>query len=199
MLIVLEQYASRFVTLNPRELAALVEAFEVRAYNKKVMLIDIGDREDRCHFILQGLARKFFYRDNGSYEVITALAKEGDLISSSVSFLNGQPSEYAIETIEETVVCSLHRDKWKELRAEYPVMERLGRMILTDHILRKSGRELEMLRFNTRQRFVRFMNQHHELFQRVPQKYLASYLDIKPETFSRLKHLLNPGKGNFPR
>jgi len=41
-----------------------------------------------------------------------------------------------------------------------------------------------------RDRFLNFVENHQEVLQRVPQKYLASYLNIKPETFSRFKHLL---------
>jgi hypothetical protein len=41
-----------------------------------------------------------------------------------------------------------------------------------------------------RERFLNFVTKNPELMQRVPQKYLASYLNIKPETFSRFKHLL---------
>ena len=51
---------------------------------------------------------------------------------------------------------------------------------------------MDNIRFSTRERFVKFMNENTDLIQRVPQKYLASYLNIKPETFSRLKHLMNP-------
>jgi hypothetical protein len=44
-----------------------------------------------------------------------------------------------------------------------------------------------------RERFIYFVNRNPELLQRVPQKYLASYLNIKPETFSRFKHLVRGG------
>jgi CRP-like cAMP-binding protein len=46
------------------------------------------------------------------------------------------------------------------------------------------------MRLDTRERFLQFVERNPELVQRVPQKYLASYLNMKPETFSRLKHLL---------
>jgi hypothetical protein len=46
------------------------------------------------------------------------------------------------------------------------------------------------MRLETRERFIRFVEKNPGLMQRVPQKYLASYLNMKPETFSRLKHLL---------
>lgn len=192
MLVMLEQYTSRFFSLTAEELAALMEATEVRSYNRKFKLIDIDEKEEHCHFIVQGLVRKFFYRDK--HEVITQLAKEGELIGSSVSFLTGKGSEYVIETVEECKLLSLNKQRLQSLFNEYPRLQKLERLILTDLLLRKSMRELELLKYTTRERFVRFMNQQHELFQRVPQKFLASYLDIKPETFSRLKHLLVPGK-----
>ena len=49
---------------------------------------------------------------------------------------------------------------------------------------------LDNIRYTTKERFVNFMKQNPELVLRVPQKYLASYLEIQPETFSRLKHLM---------
>ena len=48
-----------------------------------------------------------------------------------------------------------------------------------------------------RERFMHYMEHHPHMLQRVSQKYLASYLNIKPETFSRLKHLTRkPGGSN---
>jgi hypothetical protein len=58
----------------------------------------------------------------------------------------------------------------------------------------KEDWEYDRMRLNTRERFVQFIHNNSELLQRVPQKYLASYLNIKPETFSRMKHLLQKKK-----
>jgi len=71
----------------------------------------------------------------------------------------------------------------------------MSRLIITELFLQKEYWELERIRYTTKERFVRFMAENPDLFQRVPQKYLASYLNIKPETFSRLKHLLRNKKG----
>ena len=70
-------------------------------------------------------------------------------------------------------------DKW----------ERLGRLMMTDFLIEKEYRLLDLIRYSPRERFLRFAKEQPDLMKRVPQKYLASYLDIKPETFSRLKHL----------
>lgn len=189
MLNMLEKYIGRFLTLTPEELAVLTKVMEVRSYDKKVRLIEPGQTEEYLHFITKGLLRKYFYK--GSQEIITQLAREGELICSSVSFFSGQPSTYVVETIEQSILLSLHKKELEKLYAQYPKMETLGRLLITDLFLQKEYWELERTRYDTKERFVRFVLENTDLFRRVPQKYLASYLNIKPETFSRLKHHLS--------
>jgi CRP-like cAMP-binding protein len=196
MVAILQKYIDQFIDLPAEELESLINAIEVRSVDKKVRLTDVSETEKYLYFVIKGLARKFFYK--GKEEIITQIAKEGELISSSVSYFSGQPSGYVIETIEPTTFYSLHKDKAELLYSRYPKLERLSRLIITELFLQKEVWELERIRFNTKERFLRFMNENPELFQRVPQKYLASYLNIKPETFSRLKHLLRNKKSDAP-
>jgi signal-transduction protein with cAMP-binding, CBS, and nucleotidyltransferase domain len=193
MVTLLRKYLSQFITLSDDELEALMNEIEVVSYDKKVRLTDIGEIEQYLHFIVKGLARKYFYK--GKDEIITQLAKEGELICSSVSFFSGKPSGYIVETIEPTTFYSLSKEKLEALYKRFPNMEKMSRLIITELFLQKEYWELERIRYTTKERFVRFMGENPDLFQRVPQKYLASYLNIKPETFSRLKHLLRIKKG----
>ncbi len=184
----IKEYIGRFLQLTPEEWTILSERFEVRTCDKKVKLVEVGEVEHYIHFVVKGLARKYFYKEGE--EIITQLAKEGELISSSVSFLSSQPSTYVVETIEPTTFISVSKKQIEDLYRQDPRWEKLGRLIITELFLDKEKWELERICYSTRERFVRFVSGNYELFQRVPQKYLASYLNIKPETFSRLKHLL---------
>lgn len=195
MVTLLRKYLSQFVVLSDEELDALMNEIEVSSYDKKVRLTEIGDVEMYLHFIVKGLARKFFYK--GKDEIITQLGQEGELICSSVSYFSGKPSGYIVETIEPTTFYSLHKEKLEALYKRFPNMEKMSRLIITELFLQKEYWELERIRYTTKERFVRFMAGNPDLFQRVPQKYLASYLNIKPETFSRLKHLLRNKKGEI--
>lgn len=196
MVAILQKYIDQFIDLPAEELEALINSIEVRQVDKKVRLTDIGESEKYLYFVIKGLARKFFLK--GKEEIITQIAKEGELISSSVSYFSGMPSTYVIETIEPTTFYSLAHDRAEQLYIRYPKLERLSRLIITELFLQKEMWELERIRYSTKERFLRFMNENPELFQRVPQKYLASYLNIKPETFSRLKHLLRSKKSDAP-
>ena len=184
----LKEYLARFIDLTDKELEQLTAIAEVRTYDKKVKLVDQGEYETYFNFIVKGLARKYFYKENE--EIITQLAKEGEIISSSVSYLSGEKSLYVVETIEPTTFLSFSRETIEKLYAADKKWQRLGRLIITDLFLQKENWELERILYSTQERFVRFLSTNSNLFQRVPQKYLASYLNIQPETFSRLKHLL---------
>lgn len=188
MVAILQKYIDQFIDLPAEELGALISSIEVRSVDKKVRLTDINETEKYLYFVIKGLARKFFLK--GKEEIITQIAREGELISSSVSYFSGMPSTYVVETIEPTTFYSLSHDRVEQLYSNYPKLERLSRLIITELFLQKEIWELDRIRYSTKERFLRFMNDNPELFQRVPQKYLASYLNIKPETFSRLKHLL---------
>ena len=194
MVAILQKYIDQFIDLPAEELEALINSIEVRSVDKKVRLTDVNETEKYLYFVIKGLARKFFFK--GKEEVITQIAREGELISSSVSYFSGMPSGYVIETIEPTTFYSLHHDRAEQLYIRYPKLERLSRLVITELFLQKEKWELERIRFSTKERFLRFMTENPELFQRVPQKYLASYLNIKPETFSRLKHLLRAKKNS---
>lgn len=183
-----KKYLSKFVDISPAEFSVLEPLLEVRHYDKKVKLIDIGEQEGYLNFVVKGLARKYFYK--GRDEVITQIAKEGDLISSSVSFLSSTPSTYVVDTIEPTIFISLSKQSIEELYSVHTKWQRAGRLITTDLLIQKENWDLDRLKYTTKERFVRFVTSNGDLFQRVPQKYLASYLNIQPETFSRLKHFL---------
>jgi CRP-like cAMP-binding protein len=95
-----------------------------------------------------------------------------------------------LETLEPTILVSLTYAKMEEALDKFPKGEKLGRMILQGMFIKKDENRYNRLLKSTRQRFIEYMEHHPHMLQRIPQKYLASYLQIKPETFSRLKALM---------
>lgn len=176
--------------LSDEEFAALWSRIEVRQFPRRAMIIREGEPERYLNLVAQGILRKFFYK--GSQEVITQLAGEGSLVSSSVSFFAGTVSQYNIETLEPVTLLSLSRESLEDLYAKSQQMERMGRIIITELYLDKEQWEQDHICYDVKTRFMKFVTQYPDLVKRVPQKYLASYLNIKPETFSRLKHHLKP-------
>ncbi len=192
MLEQLRKYLSAYVTFTEDEFNMFSQFTEVRKFEKKHKVIEVGETEIYLNYIVKGLARKYFLK--GKDEVITQIAKENEFISSTASFEERKPSTYIIETIEPSVFISIKKENLENLFVQSHKIERLGRLIVTALFLQKEKWEYERMRLNTRDRFVQFVRNNADLLQRVPQKYLASFLNIKPETFSRMKHLLQKRK-----
>jgi CRP-like cAMP-binding protein len=138
--------------------------------------------------VVKGLVMKYVRVKKN--DMILQLATEGHVIHSEISFLTRTPSLVFVETLEPTIMVSLTYDKMEEALDKFPQGERLGRLILTGmYVKKEESRYFRLLR-SARERFLDYLNAHPHMLQRVPQKYLASYLNIKPETFSRMKHLV---------
>jgi CRP-like cAMP-binding protein len=179
----------RFSTISREGMEQLIPYLEIRQFEKKKKLVNQGEMEDYMNVVIKGLVRKYVpYSIKG--EVTLQLATEGHFIQSEISFHHRVPSEVVIQTLEPTMLVSIHHERMKEAMDKVPEAEALGSVIIMQMFIKKDARYFDQLNTSTRDRFIQYMNNHPHMLQRVPQKVLASYLNIKPETFSRLKHLL---------
>ena len=176
--------------MTKHEFHQLEPYFEIREFEKKVKVIHAGEVERYLNVIAWGLVRKYLPVRNR--EITVQLASEGHIIHSELSFHYRVPSRAVVETIEPSVFLSISYDSLEQLYERFPKVERLGRLMISDLFIKKDNRYFDQLRKTTRERFLEYVKTHPQMLQRVPQKYIASYLNIKPETFSRLKHLMRP-------
>ena len=183
-----QKYLGRFIPITRDELLDLLQYCEVRAFDKRKIIVHEGDVDNYLNLVVKGLIRK--YLPVRKDEVILQLATEGHVVQSEISFLTKTPSMVVLETLEPTIMVSLTYDKMEEALDKFPKGERLGRMILQGMFIKKDENRYNRLLKSTRERFFEYIEHHPHMLQRVPQKYLASYLQIKPETFSRLKALM---------
>ncbi|MBE7173775.1 MAG: Crp/Fnr family transcriptional regulator [Williamsia sp.] len=186
------QYFNLFMPFTEEDLQLLVPYIEIRTFQKKQLVLNRGEVDNYFNIIMKGLVRKYIIV--GKNDVTLQISGEGHIIHSEISFHTQTPSESLVETIEPTILFSLSYDNLQKVFELYPKMERLGRMIVTRMFIKKDHRDFYQLKSTTRERFMNYVEKHADMLQRVPQKYIASYLNIKPETFSRLKHLLKNKK-----
>ena len=181
-------YLKRFMDLSRSDFDLIIPLLELRTYDKKTYVVEQGEVDNYLNIVLKGLVRKYVKAPKG--EVTIQLATEGHLVQSEISFHKRIPSDVILETLESTVLVSVHHDNIEYALKNMPGAEALGRSIVTQMFIKKDNRYVGQLNITTRERFLQYMNNHPHMLQRVPQKILASYLNIKPETFSRLKHLV---------
>jgi CRP-like cAMP-binding protein len=181
-------YLQRFVEMSREEFDRLAPFLELRVFEKKTFVLPPGQVDNHLNIVMKGMVRKYIILRGG--EATLQLATEGHIVQSEISFHTRKPSEVILEALEPSVLISISYDTMQMVLEKVPGAERLGRSIITQMFIKKDMRYFDQLNMSTRERFLAFVTNHPHMLQRVPQKILASYLNIKPETFSRLKHLL---------
>ena len=182
-----QKYLGRFMPITREELLDLLQYCEIRKFDKRVVIVKEGEIDNYLNLVVKGLVRKHLPLKKG--DCTLQLATEGHVVQSEISYLTKTPSMVVLETLEPTMMVSLTYEKMEEALDKFPKGERLGRMILQGMFIKKDENRYNRLSKSTRERFFEYMEHHPHMLQRVSQKYLASYLQIKPETFSRLKAL----------
>ncbi|MBA2499434.1 MAG: Crp/Fnr family transcriptional regulator [Chitinophagaceae bacterium] len=186
-------FLNKFADFSADEFQTLLAPYiSIRHFNKKEFFSKPGEVDNYFNFLLKGLVRKYYKK--GKEQINTQISFENHVILSEESFYSRQPSEYFIEAIEPTIALSITYEDLEKAYGQSHKLEHLGRLIIIQTFLLKDKWQLQMIKMTSRERFINFVNKNPELLQRVPQKFLASYLNIKPETFSRFKHLLRTPK-----
>lgn len=184
----IQQFFQRFTLIEPKDLYQLVPYLEIRQFNKKQVVLQEGETENYLNLVVKGMLRKYILC--GKKETTLQLATEGHMIQSETSFQTRVPSEVIIESIEPSIVVSITYANVQKAFATMENAEHITRLLIAYMYLKKDARLVNQLKLSTRERFLKYLDEHPHMLQRVPQRILASYLNIKPETFSRLKHLV---------
>jgi len=167
----------------------LSKIIKFRTVAKDEILLRPGEVCEFIFFIRKGLLRCFYLE--GEKEVTSWLRKERDLCVSVDSYYDQLSSYEYIVAVED---CELYYISFYEEREVFETFLEynfIGRM-LTQRELREHARELRNIRMlSSSQRYLALLERDPELVQRVPVMYLASYLDMTPETLSRMRSLVS--------
>jgi CRP-like cAMP-binding protein len=171
--------------LNEAMRERLLEIAQVKEYPKKTILLREGQTSDHAWFVLKGLSRAYYISDGK--EITSRFMDEGFIITSWLSFYTRKPGDEFIETLEDSTLASLHHRDIEKMYRDILEFNVIGRK-LTEFFFFLSEQRTQMLRKHTaEEKYNFFMNQHPDLLQRVPLKYVATYLGMNEETLSRVR------------
>ncbi|MCB9264878.1 MAG: Crp/Fnr family transcriptional regulator [Lewinellaceae bacterium] len=107
------------------------------------------------------------------------------MICSFPSFIRNLPSDYYIQALYLTELLGIARTDFYHLLEQYPCLETNWRRMVEEALLGRIEREIDLLTVSPRERIQRLLNRSPHIFQLIPNKYIASYLRMTPETLSR--------------
>ncbi len=182
----LPQYIKNYVNLPAQEEQEIGELFIQEKFPKKHFLFQQGDICRHVFFLEKGLARYYYNSDKGR-EITGWFFAEIQFISAMDSFFLNNPTKNYCELLEDSIVYSIkHSDLEEMLNKNHAMSIFLFRTMYWE--VKKLTEFLFCIRFQTAQeRYKILLHNYPFIFQRVPFQYIASYLNITPETLSRLR------------
>ncbi len=185
MIPILENIA-KYVTLTPEEQELFLSKIEIRKYKYKTVLLDAGEIATYTYFVNSGILRSFSINDN-IMEHILHFACEGWWIGDMYSYIAQKPGNLFIEVIEDAEVVLISKEEQNQLYLEIPKLERFFRILSENSLVAHQERLLDNLSLTAEERFEKLCKKYPSLIQRLPQKYIASYIGVTPEFFSKMK------------
>jgi CRP-like cAMP-binding protein len=172
--------------LSPQAHAELEPQLVIQECGKGDCLVFQGDHDMAQCFILDGILKRVVASPSAK-EMILRFSAERGFETSYAAWRLHTPAPYSIIAVTKARVATMplpawvaFMERWPELKQEFEyqlmgLMSEVMAHTITLHLLDAPGR------------VHRFMRKHAELAERLPKKELAAYLNISPETLSRLK------------
>ncbi len=144
-----------------------------------------GDIDSNIYYVEKGSLR-IFIRDEDQERTIRFGYKENIIVCLD-SFLSEKPTDFYIQAIKKTEIKIASKKDFYEFIRSSDENLKLWTFILEDLVLQQIEREKDLLINSPKERFERVLNRSPKLFQEIPNKHIANYLRMCPETLSRLK------------
>lgn len=183
---VLQLYVQKIVTTNQEEVDAFIDTMQRETIAKKDIVLKEGQQSTDMYFIIKGSMRMYYINDKG-VETNVEFGIENWWLGDMSSFLNNIPSKLNIQALESTDVLVMDRKSMEALLKSHPVFERFFRIIISRHMGKIQERLLKMISANVEQNYLEFIDNYPEIFARVSQHHIASYLGCTPEFLSKIR------------
>ena len=148
-----------------------------------------GERCDHVFIVVKGILRMYYLKNEE--EVCSRFSKEGQLCVSVNSFFQRVPSYEFIESVGPCIVAKFHHDRLEELYSKFEEYNYIGRIVVQQYFIRSEERLFVLRKSNAEERYLYFCEHYPYILQRVPLKYIASYLSMTVETLSRIRNKIS--------
>lgn len=185
------ELARKYSTMTHDELDILESVLVPMKFAKGEIILGEGEVCGHIYYIEKGLVRQFYFKKGK--DVTEHMAPEGEIIMCIESLFKEEPTHLQVEALEPVLIYALPKSKLEEVALHNVNIQILYRKILEESLI-NSQIHADLVRFETAQdRYKRLCKLSPQLALRAPLVYIASYLQMTPETLSRVRANITMG------
>ena len=179
------ELARKYSTMTHDELDTLESILVPMKFTKGQTILAEGEVCRNIMYIAKGLVRQFYFKKEK--EVTEHMSVEGGMIMCIESLFKEEPTKLQVEALEPTIMYFLPKQRLEEVAVHNVNIQILYRKILEESLI-QSQIHADLVRFETAQdKYKRMCKLAPQVVLRAPLVYIASYLQMTPETLSRVR------------
>lgn len=179
------EFACNYYTIPSEAVTYINEHTSLLKIPKGTLLVKPGDACEYLYLVCKGVLRG--YSMEGKRQITTWITAENELVTSIRSFDFQQPARENIEAIEDCTLVSIHYGDLHFLYETYLEMNVIARKVLEQYYRDAEERAFISRLTKATEKYRHFLINNRDLHNRIPLKYIASYLGITVETLSRVR------------
>ena len=185
-----KNYLQQFPNFTPAIFENIKSLLSEKTIKAGELLLSQGRTAKEIAFIEYGLFRQYYINDDGK-EITSCFCKENSITTSYRSLITQQESEISIEAIEDSKLIMVSLESIKTLLKTDLFWQQFGRLAAENEFIISEEHNRFLKDLSATERYLKIVEKDQSLTKRVPLKYLASYLQISPETLSRIRKKLH--------
>lgn len=185
----LDSVQKRCPKITEEELNFLESGLTISELKAKHFYIHADSIQREIGFVYSGLLRAFYIDNNGN-DVTVNFIKEGKYATHYPAFINQKRSRYTFQCIEPSIVVNLSYSHLQECSEKFHGIDHYIRLIVEEEFYIQQGRIEGLLFDNAETRYLNFVKDNSDLFNRVSLSYLCSYLGVERQTLTRIRKKL---------
>lgn len=179
------ELARKYSTMTHEELDTLESILVPKRFSKGEMILKEGEVCENIYYIDKGLVRQFYFKNNK--ELTEHVGSDGEIFMCIESLFKEESTRLQVEALEPSSIYLIPKHRLEQVALHNVNIQILYRKILEESLI-ISQVHADLLRFETAQnRYLRLCKMKPQVVLRAPLVYIASYLQMTPETLSRVR------------
>jgi len=180
------EHFSNYLPLSESEILELESKLTEKRVKRRQFILQEGDMCKHFTFVVNGCF-KMYKADVNGFEHNLQFSIENGWIADIGSFYSNKPSELYIEALEQSTILQIAKTDLLHLYSHYPKFDRIFRILIENAFVNLQKRVLQNISSTTEERYLDFLKSYPNLFNRISNVQIASFIGVTPEFLSKIR------------